>query len=361
MSYLFKSLLSFIVGIVLAELSSVFVPIALALVLVIIFVLPERFRFRDLCKYLAIAFFSCILAMQDKADVAIVEKEKSQIYYSLSERIENLELSEESKAVAKGILLGDKQALSRSQKQSVREAGMSHIFAVSGLHIGIIYLVLFWLLSPMRFFGLLKTHRLFVISFVWLYVAVIGFPISSIRAALMLSLAVVSWILARNTDSKHIIASAALIMLLYDTQQLWDIGFQLSFLAALGIILVQPHLKKRNRLVQMFLVTLSAQLMTMPLIAYYFHLVPLFGWVQGFLVIPLLPFLVYVMAFYLFFSSLTFLSYPIDFVSHWLFFVAEEVALFENFCLGGRLLWYPSEIETCVMLALILALFLKRR
>lgn len=365
MSFLIKTILFFIIGILLAETGTLYVLVALFLCAGIIYFLPHDNEFKPYGLYLMVSAMSFIMAGQDKmcSYPEKNDKERTVFFQEVSERIDCLALSDESKAVAKGILLGDKQALSKSQKISIREAGMSHILAVSGLHIGIIYLVLFGLLFPLRSFGLLRTHRLIVIAFVWFYVYCIGFPISSVRASLMLSIAVFSYILQRNSDSLHIISSAALIMLLYNSQQLWDVGFQLSFLAALGIIIVQPMIKKYSRFGKLLTVTLSAQLFTMPVVAYYFHLVPLFGWIQGLVIIPILPAFVYLLLTYLVLPSLVFLSYPIDCFVRWLFFIAKNIASFEDYCLGGKLLWYPTVFEACILEAVVflIVLFIVRR
>lgn len=360
MTFLIKTVISFIIGVVLAEVGSMLVPLALLVCMGILYFLPQTFeKYRSYTLFFAVSAVACVTALQDKNRLPseTIGEGRTVMCQRVCDRIDVLSISEESKAVAKGILLGDKDALNKTQKQSIREAGMSHIMAVSGLHIGIIYFVLFWLLSPMRFFGFLKLHRMIVIGVVWAYVYVIGSPISSVRAALMLSIAVASYVMKRDSNGLHIIASAALIMLLYNTQQLWEVGFQLSFLAALGIIQIQPLMRKKNRLVQMLMVTLSAQIITAPIVAYYFHIVPLFGWVQGLLVVPLLPILIYLLFFYLLFPSLSILALPIDLLVDWLFFVAKNIASLEEFCLGGKLLWYPTLPETCVMMAIVVSLY----
>ena len=354
MSFLIEIVVSYIMGITFAQFDSFLVPLLLVLVAGICQFSPSWFRLRAYTMLCLVSAFSCLIALQDCSLPHTTERqEKTATYRHLITRIERLNITDESKAVCKGILLGETHTLTRQQKQSIREAGMSHIMAVSGLHIGILYLVMFWLMYPLRIIGMPRLHRIITIVIIWLYVYVIGFPVSSVRAALMFTLVIVSWVLRRNSDSLHIISSAALLMLLFDTQQLWDIGFQLSFIAALSIILMRPIWTKANRVGQMFIVTLTAQVFTMPIVLYYFHLAPLFGWVQGILVIPLLPLLVYALMLQIAFPFIPFMSCLIDWIVRWIFLVADNVSALESWSLGGRLLWYPSLSETCVMLLLL--------
>lgn len=271
-------------------------------------------------------------------------------------RLDSLQLSPQSVALAHGILLGDKQYLTTQEIRDFRTAGMSHIIAVSGLHVGILFLVIFLALKPMSFIRQLKLQRILSVIAVWAYVAMIGCPVSAVRAALMLSLAVLAWVLERNTSPLRLLCSVALIMVLYDYHQLTNVGFQLSMLATLGILLCSPLLQTQGRLMRLLTVTVSAQLATFPVVAYYFHLVPLFGFIQGLAVIPLLTLLMYLLVLYLLFPAFTLFSYPIDWITRWIFSVADFTTRIEHYVLGGSLYCYPSLWEAVLMEALCLAL-----
>lgn len=352
-----RILISYIVGIVFATLNSIYIPVALICAAGIVFVFQ---RIRKLSYMLVIAAIANVTAMHDMNHnkVADDSEARSYAFEFVSDRIESLCLSDQAKSVGHGILLGDRQYLNNEQKREIREAGMSHVMAVSGLHVGIIYIVLFFLLKPLRWYGLHKLHRLLILLFMWGYVLMIGCPLSAVRASLMLSVFVLSWVLERVSDSIQVLCSAALIMLIYDTQQLWEVGFQLSCLATLGIMLVQPVLEKQNRLMQLLTVTVSAQIITLPIVAYYFHYIPLFGWLQGILVVPLLPLLIYALIVSLAFPMISVVTYPVEWIVDWMFFVAEKTSAIENFCLGGRILWYPSIGQTVLLETLILLSFL---
>ena len=277
----------------------------------------------------------------------------NQSFNIVTSRIDSLDLTPRTNAMAHGLLLGDKQYFTYTEKQEMRNAGMSHIMAVSGLHIGILFLVIYLALCPLRWFGQLKLHRVAVTAIMWLYVLMIGSPVSAVRAALMLSLASVSWVFERYTSGIRLLLSAAVIMLVYDYRQLMDVGFQLSFLATLGILLCPLDHQKSQSAMGLLQITLSAQFATMPVVAYFFHIVPLMGWIQGLLVIPLMSFLVYCLLLFLLFPMLNFLSYPIEWITDWIFLVADVTSRMENWLLGGQFALYPTWWEA-MLLAIVI-------
>lgn len=281
-----------------------------------------------------------------------MEKES---FLVVAEKIDSLNLSPRADAMAHGILLGDKQYFTSYEKQEMRDAGMSHIMAVSGLHIGILFVVLYVALHPLRWFGQLKIHKLAVISLIWFYVFMIGSPVSAIRAALMLSIAVISWIMERVTSSLRILLTSAIIILAFDATQLFEIGFQLSFLATLGILLIGKKTSDRGTIAKMLMVTLSAQIITMPVVAYHFHTITILGWMQGVLVIPLLTVFVHLLLLYLLFPQISILSYPIEWINDWIFSVADTTNYLESHILGGRLALYLEWWEAALLLLSVLA------
>lgn len=284
----------------------------------------------------------------------------NQSFDIVTNRIDTLDLSPRANAMAHGLLLGDKQYFTYCEKQEMRNAGMSHILAVSGLHIGILFAVLYFSLNVLRWFGLRKLHKLIIISVLWLYVIMIGCPVSAVRAALMLGLASLSWALERYTSGIRTLVSAAVIMVAYDYHQLFDVGFQLSFLATLGILFVchDDYAKDVCSGAVLLKVTLAAQCMTFPVVAYHFHIVPVLGCIQGLLVIPLLSVLVYLLLLYLLFPSFVFLSFPIEWITDWIFMVADVSSRLENWLLSGHLALYPARWEAIIWELAIFALFL---
>lgn len=355
-----KILLAYILGVSLAEFSTIYIPVALVCAAGIICVFIKQSR--PNIYYVFVIALSNLISLSDKSTLADFEycsNEKDFLLSEISDRIDALSLSRQTKSLCYGVLLGDKSRFYYSEKKIIRDAGMSHVVAVSGFHIGILYLVFFYIFIPIRWLGRSNIHKILVLSMVWLYVYLIGFPISAIRASLLITLAQLSWMLHRKSLGIHLLLSTALLILLFDTQQLWNIGFQLSFSATLGILLIQPFIKKKNKVSRLFIISLSAQVSTLPIIAYYFHIVPFFGWVQGLLIVPFLPLFVILLLCCLAMPSLNFLCSIVDYIGQGLFLLAEKISSIELLCLGGRVSFYPSAIETILFetLAILLILY----
>ncbi|MCM1301311.1 MAG: ComEC family competence protein [Alistipes senegalensis] len=210
------------------------------------------------------------------------------------ERLARLELSENAAALVRAMAAGDRSLLASDLRTRYSRAGFSHLLAVSGLHTGIvfglIYVLLGWLL-------LLRRGHLFYYvcsaAAVWLFVAAAGFPPSAVRAAVMFTLVQGALFAGRELAALNSLAVAAFVMLFWQPAWLGDISFQLSFLAV-GFLLawgvpLQRRLRTRwrpvNVLVGSWVVGLTAGLATAPLVAHTFGIVPLAGILTGPLVI----------------------------------------------------------------------------
>lgn len=186
--------------------------------------------------------------------------------------------------VASTLILGYRAELDKALVLAYSRTGTIHALSVSGMHVGIIYLVLDWLLLHLN---TTRTGRylklLILLTLIWFYALLTGYAASVIRAAVMLSLFLISKTLGRTSAYQNLIFLAAFGMLHYNPYWLWDIGFQLSFLAVGGIIYLYPIIcsainwqtpasKKLGELVSL---SVAAQLFTTPLSLYYFHLFPI--------------------------------------------------------------------------------------
>ncbi len=309
------------------------------------------------------------------------------------DRLHNIGLSSDAESLAAGLLCGDKSLFATETIHDMRDAGMSHLLAVSGLHIGLLWALLWLALRPVL---LIPYHlnlyeipwnralRLMSVSILWLYVWMIGFPPSAVRAATMLTVAQVSPLFGVDSWGWQNLVIAAMLMLCYDPSQMGEVGFQLSFAATAGILAFHPlyetghdytrhSLKKTfwdyiRPLRNLFLLTFSAQIFTLPLTAYYFHHLPLLGWVQGFLVVPVIAFLVYGLLFLLLFPATLglmplgtenlyhWLSLPVEVLSWWVIHVARWVSNLELFLVGGRVEFYPTAWETVLLEVILIGL-----
>ncbi|OPB93454.1 ComEC/Rec2 family competence protein [Elizabethkingia ursingii] len=227
---------------------------------------------------------------------ALLEDEVKQIRLDVLQRIDNSALSTESRDFLKGIILADRTDMDAGVSADFTKTGLVHFLAISGTHMVIIFWLLMFVLKrsiPLKFKNIAVIISLILI---WVFAVFIDYGSSVVRSCLMLTFYYVMVLLQRKPDLLHSMALSGLIILIADTQQLFDIGFQLSFLAVFGIYwLNRPILnclpKARNSIHDFFLqivsITLSAQLITLPLILYYFHQFSLVSVIVNLVVVPL--------------------------------------------------------------------------
>lgn len=196
-------------------------------------------------------------------------------------------------------LAGDTTDLSDDSRDLFRNAGISHVLAISGLHVGIIAFVISIILWPLYIIGFGRTRSIIIIAAVWLYAMIIGLPASVVRAALMATIYLTGRLLQRRTSPLNSLALAALCILVVSPEALFQIGFQLSFAAVLAIILFAERLNpvdRRRRIaynVASYLcVTLSAVIGTGILTIIYFHSFPTYFLIGNLLSALLLPFVI---------------------------------------------------------------------
>ena len=206
-------------------------------------------------------------------------------------------LGSEEAAIAAAMSLGDKRSLDAAQRQSFSATGVSHVLALSGLHLGILFS-----LYSLLFVNRLRSRRgrvfasLVGVALLWGFALLVGFPLSLVRATVMFTLWQLSVVLYSERSSLNNLALAALLILLFSPASLFDIGFQLSFTSVFFILLLMPHIPRprwlrRSRLLALvygwLTVSIVAQIGTGPLVAYYFHTIPLVGLLGNLLAIPL--------------------------------------------------------------------------
>ena len=182
-------------------------------------------------------------------------------------------------AVVAAMSLGDKSQLTKELKDTYAVSGASHILALSGLHLGIIYTLLSLLLSHRRW---QVVSQVVIIVCIWLFVFLVGMSASVVRSAVMFTIYALLSLGHRDKMSVNILAFAAIVMLLFNPMSLFDLGFQLSFMAVLAILLFYPLFESvwsqsflfNHRIFRwlwmMLAVSCAAQIGVAPLIAYYF-------------------------------------------------------------------------------------------
>lgn len=217
---------------------------------------------------------------------------------ALTERLRDAGLDEESLSISSALLLGQKSGLVKETRKKYAQVGASHLLALSGMHLSIIYGILYMLFIRRIRFSEWKWFWLPpILLIIWGYVFIAGMPISLVRASIMLSLATIATFAQNDTPPLHILALSALTILLFKPSALFEISFQLSFLAVFFIIVLYQPLRKiirlRNVITDTLMLSVFAQLGTAPLSIYYFHTLPLTGAIVSVILIPLTTIIIY--------------------------------------------------------------------
>lgn len=198
--------------------------------------------------------------------------------------------------VGAAILLGYDDSLPAQVRRNYVAAGSMHILCVSGMHVGIIYLLASSLLALLgRSKPALFVKRLVLLLLIWLYALLTGLSPSILRSALMITMILLGEIIHRKGFALNSIAASAFVLLLVDPNNLFAIGFQLSYAAVIGIMLLQKPIYDliyfKNRLLdkawEVTAVSIAAQVATMPFAVYYFNQFTPYFWLSNLLMTPL--------------------------------------------------------------------------
>ncbi|MBX2954953.1 MAG: ComEC family competence protein [Cyclobacteriaceae bacterium] len=202
---------------------------------------------------------------------------------------------EQERSVAAALILGVKDGLDNDLVQAYASSGAMHVLAVSGLHVGIIYLILSFVLKPLHKWRYGKWVLAVISIFVlWSYAFVTGLSPSVLRAVTMFSVIAISRPLNYRTNIYNTLAVAAFILLVWEPYLIMSVGFQLSFLAVIGIVYIQPKLYWLwqppnfffDKVWQITCVSIAAQMATCSLGLLYFHQFPLYFLFSNLFVIP---------------------------------------------------------------------------
>lgn len=200
-------------------------------------------------------------------------------------------------SVINALLLGQRQNISKALSESYIKAGAIHILAISGLHIGVIFLIFTYLFKPLE---VLK-HGYFIktaliVLLLWGFAFIAGLSASVVRAVTMFTFVSIGESFKKKKIVEHSLISSMLFLLLIKPFYLFDVGFQLSYLAVFGIIWIQPKLfnlwKPKlwlfNKLWSLFSVSIAAQIGVLPISLFYFHQFPSLFILSNLIIIPCL-------------------------------------------------------------------------
>ncbi len=222
-------------------------------------------------------------------------------------------LSPPQSSILGAMLLGDKNRMSLELKEKLNIAGVRHVTAVSGMHVLILSTILMSFLLGLGFW---KGQAFYIsIIIIFLFIAMTGFQASGVRAGIMGGLFLLGQKIGRKSVSSRAIVIAAGVMLVMNPLLLfYDVGFQLSFLAALGIIYLSPAFKRWLRFIpeakffnfrSILVMTFSAYIFTLPILIYNFGRISLAGLLTNVLILPFIWITrVFILLFYEIFTSL---------------------------------------------------------
>lgn len=229
------------------------------------------------------------------------------------ELLQKQDMNQSTKQIISALVLGDKRGVSKDISSTFTNLGLIHTLALSGLHISLIYGICAFVLSILLKYRP-KLQSIVLVSIILSYAILTGLSPSVMRASLMFLLYAFSLAINRRTTAFNIVFLSALILLIYNQNLLFDIGFQLSYLAVLGILyfykFFRDFIEKQNYLkrfiLSLVLVSLSAQVSVGLLSVYYFHSFPIsFLW-ANIIILPFITILLYSSVAYLLFIVLGF-------------------------------------------------------
>ena len=238
----------------------------------------------------------------DAADMTVIGQSDSPVFvaerlrHSIIVKIEKSDLKADTKAFVTALTLGDSSLLPQDEKERISSSGLAHVFALSGLHIGIISGIILLILFPVKTLARGKILWMAAIFIIWIYIFITGMHPSSVRAGIMMTFLFAARCLERKNSSLNALFAAAFIILLFSPQDLFNVGLQFSFFSVLSLIILLPdpeYSEKKYKIIRRIsmpaLTCLAATAGSIGLTAYYFNRIPIWFLPLNILVVPLLP------------------------------------------------------------------------
>ena len=244
--------------------------------------------------------------------------------------IDGSKLPKREREFLKGIILADRTEMDAEMVSDFSKSGLVHFLAISGTHLAIIFWLILYLLKPIFPAKFRKIPIVLSLLFIWSFTIFIDYGSSVVRSCLMITAYYSFVLLQRKPDLLHAMAIAGFAILIFDTHQVFDVGFQLSFVAVFGIFwLNTPILKNLPRTknkIQDFLfnvvsMSLAAQIATLPLVIFYFHQYSFLSIVANVIIVPFSEIIII-------FSLLMTVLFAFKIEFSWLSFIYEKLVDF---------------------------------
>ena len=265
---------------------------------------PGEFDFKRFLSFKNIYHQQYVLPQDVK--LISISGQKGIIYYShmvrgwASQKLNEFIKGEQEQAIAAALVLGVTDAIDTDLQSAYAASGAMHVLAVSGLHVGIIYGILLFLLKPLNRFSWSRWLVAGIsLCCLWGFAFVTGLSPSVLRAVTMFSFVAIARPFGQRTNIYNTLAASAFVLLLYNPYLIMSVGFQLSYLAVLGIVYLQRPIynlwETKSKLVdwiwQITCISLAAQAATFALGILYFHQFPVYFLISNLFVIPLSTFI----------------------------------------------------------------------
>lgn len=273
-------------------------------------------------------------------------------------------ITPQESGLASALVFGIKENLDEQTKTAYSKAGVTHVLAVSGMHVAIIFMMLQWIRKLIPIFRNKWLFLFFAVLVLWFYAYLTGFSASVLRAVAMFSFLIMGQTLKKSNNMYNMLGLSAFLLLLFNPFLVYDVGFQLSYMAVLGILYFYPKFYLlfdaktwlTEHIWQMFCVSLSAQIATFPIIALFFHQYPTYSMLINMPVIPLGSLILILGVFLVCFSWIPYVGIIVGFVLKWSIWLMNKIVfLSEN-------LWYATfktifSFKEAIFITLFLVLF----
>lgn len=251
----------------------------------------------------------------------------------------NISSGKDELGIAEALLIGYTNDLDKDLVQAYSNTGVVHIIAISGMHLALIYVLLVWLFAKIPLINKSKLLQLFLIlTCLWLFSVLTGASPSVLRAAVMFSFIAVGKTYFKEASIYNSLAASAFVLLCYNPYYLWAVGFQLSYLAVLGIVIFQKpiyntfYIKNKwlDKTWQLVSVSTAAQLLTFPVCIYYFHQFPNLFLISNLIAVPLSAIILYTEIILIAFSWIPFVGTWLGKLVTGLVWVMNKIILWIN-------------------------------
>lgn len=278
----------------------------------------------------------------------------------------NVGANKDELGIAEALLIGYTNDLDKDLVQAYSNTGVVHIIAISGMHLGLIYVMLVWLFGKLPFIRNSKLLQvILILSCLWFFSLITGASASVLRSAVMFSCIAIGKNFVRQSSVYNSLAASAFILLCYNPYYLWDVGFQLSYLAVIGIVAFQKpiynsiYIKNKwvDNIWKLTAVSIAAQLLTFPICIYYFHQFPNLFLLTNLIAVPLSSIILYVEIALIALSWIPFVGTWLGKLTQWLVWLMNKIILFVNdfsFAVWDKL---PSTIFTTILLYAVVICF----